>query len=140
MKTRFVILLSFVLLIVACAKDNLPAPEEETPHPAITLESPNLTFLYKAGEVVPIKGEIIDPEKIKALSFIVYRDVTANDTVFKKSLTLDNLSYTFDEVWTPQTLDFTNSENTYLLEIKVTHAPASAQPHLSFFQEVRVYR
>jgi hypothetical protein len=139
MKTRIAILISFVLLLAACKKDTFQ-PEPETPRPELGLISPLVTVEYGANVAIPIQGSISDPEIIKTLSIMVFRDESAKDTLFRVTRVIESSSCTFDESWTPSSYDFTNSENTYLLELKITHDPASAQPSLSFFQGIRVYR
>lgn len=141
MKTRIVILASFVLLFVACAKDKLPLVDEpELPRPELALISPSISTEYGANIPVPIKGSIADQEIIKTLSLIIYTDESAKDTVFHKDFVVENHQFSFDESWSPSSLDFTGSSNIYLLEIRIKHESTSEQPFLSFFQGIRAYR
>jgi len=140
MKTRIVILISFVLMIVACQKDVLPPPEPPTPHPDLMLDSPDPLVEYGAGAAIAIKGNITDPEIIKSLSIMVYSNTSAKDTLFQTTRPIESLSCAINESWTPSTLDFAGGTNTYLLEIKITHESTSTQPSLSFFQEIHAYK
>ncbi len=140
MKTRIVILISFVLLFVACSEDKIPLPEPDSPHPQLSLSSPEAFLQYGAGVAIPIKGDISDPEIMETLSVMVYRDASAKDTLFHTSRNIKDRSTTINETWTPSTLDFAGATNAYLLEVKITHGTTSATPSLSFFQEVQVYK
>lgn len=138
MKTRIVILLSFVLFFVSCSKD---APLDLSPSdgPEITMSSPNPQTIYAAGSTVLISGEINDLQAIKSLSIIVYKNTTTvTDTAYFKTRVVDANTVSFSETWTPQATDFAGSLNNYLLEVKVTHDANSTSPSQSYFQEIQV--
>ena len=134
MKTKIVILLSVVLFIVSCKKDNFQqGPIEQ--EPALLADSPVPGLTYGIGTPLAIKGQIIDVEPIKTFSVFVYNDAINLDTVFKAVRTVNDVEYKYDEVFVPQSGDFGGSLNTYIMELKVTH---NAGTTTSYFQEVNV--
>jgi hypothetical protein len=138
MKTRIVILLSFVLFIWSCKTDSFPqGPVQQ--EPGFLPLSPDPTLTYGIGNPISIKGEIKDVENIKTFSVFVFNDAINMDTVFKEVRPVNNIEYKYDEIFVPKSTDFGGSLNTYIMELKITYdQTTSALAPTSYFEEIKV--